>query len=150
MNRTAIKEHVITILKKTYGDKHSITGDYPENIKNIAIVVSILGEREIVGRGQGRISYDYITGKEKTMYVSAITIGITVYSPIDEEAAAICGDIQSEMRSSYRDYISEERGVGQLRDISAVTSPSIVTGGHSKMWSSGISAVLIATEIIEA
>lgn len=150
MNRLRIKEHVISVLRETYGARHSITGDYPEDVKAIAIVVSIVREQETVGRTTGRLSYNFVTNKEKTMYVTMLTMGITVYSPIDEEVSTICGEIQDSLRRYGRKYISKEHGVSSLHSISNISTPTMVADGKKKTWASTLNFNLTITEIIES
>lgn len=149
MNRTRIKEHIITMLKTYYGTGYTITGEYPENADNTAIVVSISGEKPILGKGAGRLSYDFITDKERTLYVTILNIAVTVYAAIDEEAASIAGDIQQSLRVSGNRYINREVGMTDLRDVSGVSVPAMVEKGKRKTWASGVGFNATITEIIE-
>lgn len=149
MDRLRIKEHVIGVLKEKLPNKHTITGEYPENLDTTAIVVSIIQEKPVLGRGTGRLSYDFIADVERTLYVTILTIGIRVLAAIDEEASSIAGGIQDVLRSIPLHFTSKELGIKSMTDVSGITPPTMVEPGKRKTWAVNLNFNLIITEIIE-
>ncbi|MDP3014263.1 MAG: hypothetical protein Q8M92_08490 [Candidatus Subteraquimicrobiales bacterium] len=149
MDRMAIKTHFIRKLKELTGNQYSITGEFPEDVKDIAIVVSIINERQVTGYGTGRISYDFINDTEETLYISIFTIGITVYAPIDEEATNICGALQDIFKSKRHAFISLSPKITNVSDASSVSMPTMREHGTRKTWASQINIELTGSEIIK-
>lgn len=150
MDRTAIKAHIIRKLREFIGDGYNITGDYSENINNVMVVVSINGEQQIVGRGSGRLSYDYITGEERTLYITNVGVQITVYAPIDEEAASVCGIAQRAIDEHRYELLNDDIGIKAVFDTTVVSPPVKREGGERKTWASSVGLTISVHEIIES
>lgn len=151
MNRIAIKEHIIHALKDKMGKvPYSITGEYPEKIESIAIIVSIANERPILGRTSGRISFDPITNIEKTLYVYMVTIGFTVYAPVDEEAVTICGNIRDIINTHRFTFIKQSIGIKKVFDVSGISTPTMRESGGRKTWAAQVTMEIQTSEIIES
>lgn len=151
MNRILIKEHIIRNLKDKLGNApYSVTGDYPENIEPIAIVVSIVNERPIIGRATGRISFDCVTNVETTLYVYVVTIGFTVYAPVDEEAVTVCGLIRDIINQYRYTFTNNSAGISKAFDASAISTPTMREAGGRKTWSAQITFDIQVSETIES
>lgn len=151
MDRVKIKEHIIRNLRdKIANQNYSITGEYPENTEAIAIVVSIAGERSVLGRVSGRISFDYATNTEKTLYVYMLTIGFTVYTPVDEEAVTICGQIRDIINMHRHTFINFDLGVNKVFDVGPVAAATMREQGGRKTWAAQVTFDLQVVETIES
>lgn len=149
MDRVAIKAHIIKKLKEFTDGALHITGDYSENMDTVTVVVSILAEQEMVGRSAGRIGYDYLTDKHKVMYITNLSIGISVYSPIDEESSSICSNMRGILRERGHELINEAVNISAYRGVGDMASPQMVERGERKTWMSRVGVVLAIKEIIE-
>lgn len=149
MDRVAIKAHVINKLKEFTGGAYHITGDYSENMDTVTVVVSIQSEQEIVGRSAGRIGYDYLTDKHIIMYITNLSIGVSVYSPIDEESSSICSNIRGILRERGHELVNEAVNVSAYRGVSDMASPQMMERGERKTWMSRVVVLLAIKEIVE-
>lgn len=151
MDRIKIKEHIIANLKDKLGSvPYSVTGEYPETIESTAIVVSIANERPILGRTSGRISFDYATNIEKTLYVYVVTISFTVYAPIDEEAVTVCGQIRDIINMHRFTFIKPSVGIKRVFDVSGLSTPTMRESGGRKTWAAQVAVDIQVSEIIES
>ena len=151
MNRIKIKEHVIGAMKNMVnGIECSITGDYPQSSDVVAVVVAIINESPVVTGASGRIAYNFVTGIEKSMLVSILAIGISVYAPIDEESVSVCEVIKSALTSKKNMLLNSGLGINRVGEVSGISNPIMRESGERKTWLTQISINLTVTEIVES
>ena len=150
MDRVKIKEHIIRNLKKIVGDvPYAITGDYPEMIKTIHVAVSIRGETPLLGEMSSLVDRDEYTEQETRMYVYNMSIGVTVYGPIDEETADIANQIRTAIQKNRNAFLNSDIGITRIMGMGGLSAPAMTEGGGRKTWATRMAVNIQVTEIIQ-
>jgi len=148
MNRVAITGHVASVLRENIPDVH-VAGEYSEGMQDTAIIIGIINERQVVGRGNGTLNYNFITNKETIMYVTMLTIGITSYAPIDAESMELSATVQRVINTKRGLFIQKSLNIHDIYECSPISVPSMRENGKHKTWATQVNVDLNITEVVE-
>ena len=152
MDRVKIREYLINKLREYTDNQYHMAGSYSENVPDIAVILEIINEVEVIGRGNGGfVSYDQATQIETVLYVTSLYISISVYTPLDEESLRICGELHEAIldnRYKIKDNSPESINTGIDRIVS-ITPPTLPNKREMGQRTSWLSTLQIEVEIKE-